>query len=134
MSSTTRGQKRKNDIAPPAGDDEQLASGSKKAKTIQSANPSNTPAPQLEHTAPRRRVLKEQPVGQKLTSSSIPEAVLKNTEERAVTRKRPAENEVVDEGDIMAPASEPRFGPPSKKLKANVNKPRALGRTGSFFH
>ena len=120
--SSTRGQKRKSNIAPSASDDEQLAAEKKRMKKTKSADPSNPcPAPR-----PTNRVLKAQLAasGRKPMSVSESGAAIETA-----TRKRPAAGEVVDE----APVS----GPPSKKVRGtsntNANKSRILKRTGSFF-
>src|SRR5271168_1636605 len=102
----------------------------KKQKKTLSANPSNPP----QRPTPRQ-VLKTQSTGQKPTSSSASGAAQETAGNKAA-RKRPAEDVVPDEGALM-PVTPGVPRPPSKKVKgsnANVNKPQALRRTGSFFH
>lgn len=123
--SSTRGQKRKSDIAPSANDDEQLVAKAKKAK---SANPSDPNLPTGKRPTPRptSRVLKAQlPASRKRTSLSESGVAIETAKEQVTTRKRPAEGEVVDEAPV-----------PSKKVRGsntNTNISRPLKHTGSFF-
>ena len=106
---TTKGQKRKSDVAVLAasGDEEQPVARSKKGKknpSAESFNPSQRPTPR----------------------PSVSRVAQETIQDQAVPRKRPAEVDDVDEDHLMTPV---RVGPPSKKPKAN-----ALRHTGLFFH
>lgn len=106
---TTKGQKRKSDIAVLAasGDEEQPVARAKKGKknpSAESFNPSQRPTPR----------------------PSVSRVAQETIQDQAVPRKRPAEVDDVDEDRLMTPV---RVGPPSKKPKAN-----ALRHTGLFFH
>ena len=163
VGSTTRGLKRKSDIAP-SGDDEQsepanepeVVTTVKKAKKtkdvstapfcvvysdlcLQSMDPSSNPP---QGPAPRQ-ILKAGLAGKKKVSESSTQAVSGDTSSLEITdkqpevakRKHPAEDVVVDEGAHMVA---PVPGRPSKRVKgsSNVtrNKPQALRRTGLFLH
>lgn len=60
---------------------------------------------------------------------------LEIADKQVVTRKRPAEGEILDEGTLMT-ATVPRH--PSKRVKGNSNgtrnKPQPLRHTGLFLH
>ena len=106
---TTKGQKRKSDVAVLAasGDEEQPVARAKKEKK----NPSTKSFNLSQHPTPR---------------PSVSRVAQETIQDQAVPRKCPAEVDDVDEDRLMTPV---RVRPPSKKPKAN-----ALRHTGLFFH
>lgn len=120
--STTRGQKRKSDIAVSASDEQPVTTTKRTKVAVTTTNPPET----TRRIAPHQVQKAVQPVIQEPATKTV---VTQKTVKGGKKRTNPAESEAMDVNAVVTPAQ------PSKKIKSSKkggNQPH-LRRTGSSF-